>query len=119
MTPLLVSTQQFASFQMTHSSTYNYFIRKRLLSLATNLAKSTIESKVKEETKKLEKLQKEKKSLVKNKESYEKNIKEAKESIQKNEKSIVENTEAQKSKAKEIAEQADIAEKIKAKLKKF
>ena len=93
--------------------------QKMLKTFATNLAKSTIEAKVKEETKKLEKLEKEKKNLVKDKEGYEKNIKEAKESIQKNEKAIVENTEAQKNKAKEIAEQTEVSDKIKAKLKKF
>lgn len=86
---------------------------------ANNAAKESISEKVKEETKKLEKLEKEQKGLVKDKEDYEKDIKDAKETIEKREKSLKENTAAQEKKKKEIAEQTAIAEKIKAKMKKF
>jgi len=86
---------------------------------ATKTAKASIAEKVKEETKKLEKLEKEQKGLVKDKEGYEKDIKDAKATIEKSEKAIKENAAAQVKKEKELAEQKAIAEKIKAKMKKF
>ncbi|PCJ64578.1 MAG: hypothetical protein COA58_12630 [Bacteroidetes bacterium] len=93
--------------------------QKLLKTFATSVAKATIESKVKQETKKLEKLEKEQKGLVKSKEGYEKDIKNAKETIEKREKSITENATKQAGKMKEIGEQKKVTEQIKAKLKKF
>jgi hypothetical protein len=90
-----------------------------LKSFATKTAKESIAEKVKAETKKLEKLEKEQKGLVKDKEGYEKDIKEAKEMITKSEKAIKTNAAAQIKKKKEVSEQAAIAEKIKVKMKKF
>lgn len=86
---------------------------------ATDAAKASIEEKVREETKKLEKLEKDQKGLEKDKEGYEKDIKDAKETIEKREKDIVSNTKAQEDKVKEIAEQKEVADKIIEKLKGF
>ena len=88
-------------------------------SFATKTAKESIAEKVKTETKKLGKLEREQKGLVKDKEGYEKDIKEAKEMITKSEKAIKTNATAQIKKKKEVIEQATIAEKIKVKMKKF
>jgi hypothetical protein len=86
---------------------------------ATQTARATIEEMVKEETKQLEKLEKEYKGLQKDKEGYDKDIKEAKETIEKRENQLVENAKEQEKQKIKIAEQTEIAEKIKAKLKKY
>lgn len=86
---------------------------------ATKTAKESISEKVKDETKKLDKLEKEQKGLEKDKDGYEKDIKDAKETIEKSEKAIKENAKAQTEKQKEVAEQKAKAEAIKAKMKKF
>ena len=86
---------------------------------ANNTAKASISEKVKTETKKLEKLEKEQNGLVKDKEGYDKDIKDAKETIVNSEKAIKENDAAQVKKKKEVAEQKAVAEKVKAQMKKF
>lgn len=93
--------------------------KEMIRKFANSTAKESIADKVKEETKKLEKLEKEQKGLVKDNDGYKKDIKNAKETIQEREKDIKENAVAQEKKKKEIAEQKAIAEQIKAKMKKF
>jgi len=86
---------------------------------ATDVAKESITEKVKDETKKLDKLKREQKELIKDKEDYEKDIQEAKKTIEQREKSLKENASAQETNKKELAEQAAITAKIKAKLSVF
>lgn len=93
--------------------------KKMIMTFANKTAKESIEEKVKDETKKLEKLEKEQKGLEKDKEGYEKDIKDAKETIEQRGKDIKENAKAQTEKLKEVAEQKAKAEAIKAKMKKF
>lgn len=86
---------------------------------ATDVAKESIAEKVKDETKKLDRLKREQKELIKDKEDYEKDIQEAKKTIEQREKSLKENASAQEANKKELAEPAAITAKIKAKLSVF
>ena len=70
-------------------------------------------------SKKLSKLEKELKSLTKNKDNYEAEIKDAKETIELREKSIEENLKNQNNLQNEINEQKIKVDKINEKLKKF
>ena len=90
-----------------------------LQSFATRVARESIEGKLKEEEKKLDKLNKEQKNLEKDKEGYEKDIKEAEETIQKRTKEIEQNIKDQESKTSEIKDQETEVEKVKNKLKKY
>ena len=93
--------------------------KKILTSFAKNTTIAAIEDQIKDENKKLEKLEREQKTLEKNKIGYEKDIKQAKETIQKRQKDIIENAKAQEVKLKAIGEQRTAAEKIKSELKKY
>jgi chromosome segregation ATPase len=88
-------------------------------SFATRVAKAAIEAEVNEESKKLSKLEKELKSLTKNKDNYEVEIKDAKETIELREKSIEENLKNQNNLQNEINEQKIKVDNINEKLKKF
>jgi hypothetical protein len=86
---------------------------------ANTVAKESIAEKVKDETKKLEKLEKDQKNLIKDKEGYEKDIKDAKKTIEQRQNSLKENAAAQESIKKKLAEQAAITTKIKAKMSNY
>ena len=93
--------------------------KKLMSSFATRVAKTAIEAEVNEESKELSKLEKELKSLTKNKDNYEAEIKDAKETIELREKSIEENLKNQNNLQNEINEQKIKVDKINEKLKKF
>jgi DNA gyrase/topoisomerase IV subunit A len=95
------------------------FVKGMLQRLATDVAKSTISNEVKQESKKLAKLEKELEGLEKAKASYEKDIRNANETITKRENDLAENAEDQAKKQKEIAEQKEAADAVKKKLNKF
>ena len=86
---------------------------------ATNTAYEAVSKRLAQESKDLEKLEKEKKNLIKDKESYEKEIKRAKETIEKREKDLVTNAEAQKKKQSDIIEKKKAINKTKVNLGKY
>ena len=88
-------------------------------SFATKIAREAVEAKLKEEEKKLDKLNKEQKNLANNKEGYEKDIKDAETTIEKRTKEIGQNIKDQETKQREIKDQKQEVEKVKAKVKKY
>ncbi|MDB9881965.1 hypothetical protein OAD66_02410 [Bacteroidia bacterium] len=93
--------------------------KKILASFAKNTTLAAIEDQIKDENKKLEKLEREQKNLEKNKVGYEKDIKQAKETLEKRENDLIENASAQETQLKAIEEQRTAAEKVKSELKKY
>ena len=93
--------------------------KKLITSFATRLAKSSIQTVLNEETKKLEKLEKELKALKRDKEKFENEIQNANETIVQREKDINENTKNQAEKQDTITKQKSEVDKINTKLKKF
>ena len=93
--------------------------KKLITSFATRVAKASIQTVLNEETKKLEKLEKELKVLKRDKEKFENEIKNANETIVQREKDIKENTKNQAEKQDTITKQKSEVDKINTKLKKF
>jgi hypothetical protein len=93
--------------------------KQLITSFSTRIAKASIQNSLNEETKKLDKLNKELKILERDKVKFEGEIQDAKETIAQREKDIDENTKNQAEKHNAIAEQKAKVGKINAKLKKF
>ena len=93
--------------------------KKLITSFATRVAKASIQTVLNEETKKLEKLEKELKVLKRDKEKFENEIQNANETIVQREKDIKENTKNQAEKQDTITKQKSEVDKINTKLKKF
>ncbi|MDG1045069.1 MAG: hypothetical protein P8P81_00535 [Bacteroidia bacterium] len=93
--------------------------KQLIASFSTRIAKASIQASLNEETKKLDKLDKELKILERDKLKFEGEIQDAKETITQREKDIDENTKNQAEKHNAIADQKAKVGKINAKLKKF
>ena len=94
-------------------------IQSLLKKFATSTAFDAVSKRLDRESKELDKLEREKRNLVKDKETYEKEIKRAKETIEKREKDLVENADAQRKKQSSIIEKKKMINKTKVELGKY
>lgn len=93
--------------------------KKMFHAFAKQTARSSLQKKIDDQERKLDRLEREQKSLVKAKEGYEKSIVDAKERIATNENNIETNLVKQKDKKKEITDQKSVTNNLKAKLKRY
>lgn len=94
-------------------------VRTLLKEFARSTAYDAVEARLKDEEKKLERLNKEQSGLEKDKAGYEKDIKEARDLIAEREKQLEQNSKDQETKQKEISEQNQKVSKEKGALQKY